>query len=349
MIKRLLALAAALAMVAGAFVVRERRDSDPAGADGGARPVIVCARELGPVCDALAPRAGGFEFRVEDVGTTIDALGAASFDPRSITAWLVPRPLPQLVDERRARAGLPLVFDDDIGQVLARSPVTVAIWGDRADVLTARCGATVDWVCIGEVAGRPWTDAGGQATWGTVKPGHPPADRSVEGLFAITQASAAKLGRRDLASNDLTDGEFRLWFTRLQRAVPTFSPPAGTPVAQMLFTGPAAFDAAGTLEASAGPAIASSRERQRLRLVTPTPVMTADVVLATTRGPSVGRARGLFGGDTAAEAFASAGWRVAGRPLAPGLDPALTLPDGDGLPPAGTLDALRSLWVDVTR
>ena len=348
MAKRLLALAAALAMVVGAFVVRDRR-SDGTGTAGGTPAIVICARELSAVCETLRTRSTGVEFRVEDVGTTIEALSAASFEPRSLSGWLVPRPLPQLVDERRARAGLPLLFDGDGGAVLARSPVAIAVWGDRADVLAGRCGGVVSWTCIGDVAGRPWADAGGQAAWGTVKPGHPPADRSVEGLFTIAQASASELGRADLASNDLDDSEFRLWFTRLQRAVPTFTPPAGTPVAQMLFTGPAAFDAAGTLEASAGPTIASSRERQRLRLVVPAPIMTADVVLVTARGPSLGRARDLLTSDAADEAFATAGWRVPGRPLATGVDPALTLPDGDGLPPAGTLDALRSLWVDVTR
>lgn len=350
MAKRLLALAVAIGLVVAAFAVRDRRDGSASEDGGGSATgrVLVCAKELQPVCEALKPSLGGVEVRVEEVGTTIDALSAASFDTRTFAGWLVPGPLPQLVDDRRERAGLPRLFPADPGVVLARSPLAIAVWGDRAQALEARCGA-VTWVCIGDAAGRPWSDAGGQASWGNVKPGHAPADRSAEGLFVFAQAAASKADRPDLASNDLQDGELRLWLTRLERSVPTFTPPAGSPFAQMLFTGPAAFDAVGTLEAEAGPAIASSRYRSTLRLVVPQPTMTADVHFAVPTGQRSDPVRATLGGTAGAKAFAAAGWRVSGQPLADGLDPGLTLPDQSGLPSAGTLDALRSLWIDITR
>ena len=43
------------------------------------------------------------------------------------------------------------------------------------------------------------------------------------------------------------------------------------------------------------------------------------------------------------------GWRVPGQPLPAAADPNIALPDTDGLPPAGVVEALRTKWLEVTR
>ncbi|MGH8928829.1 MAG: hypothetical protein ACRDWH_10795, partial [Acidimicrobiia bacterium] len=55
----------------------------------------------------------------------------------------------------------------DLGaQDFARSPIAIAMWGERAPTLESAC-ISVDVVCLVEEAGRTWQDLGGPATWGT--------------------------------------------------------------------------------------------------------------------------------------------------------------------------------------
>jgi hypothetical protein len=112
----------------------------------------------------------------------------------------------------------------------------------------------------------------------------------------------------------------------------------------MLVTGPAALDAAGTTEADAGPLLARSARRDALTLLYPSPMATADVVLATTG--EKGRASSLrdaVQGGHGRTALTDAGWRVGdgSRPDAPAL------PSSSGLPSPGLLDALRGRWHEV--
>jgi hypothetical protein len=351
MARRLGAAVAAVVLVVGAFFVRDRTGtSDRDGSDTTQAATVVCVKETAAACEDLRRRVPQLDVRIEDVEVTVDAATQAAFNPADLDAWLVPQSFPELVDGRRTQAGLPPLFAGYDTTVVARSPMVFAIWGDRAQALEPTCGPTVTWLCVGDVAGRPWSELGGQTAWGSVKPGHPRADTTVEGLFAVAQASAAKLGRTDVASNDLTDPDFRTWITRLERSVPTFTPPAGTPFAQMLFTGPSAFDVSAALEATAAPATAGSRYRSSLRIVVAEPGVTADLVVAVPTGGSPSRrAADELRRDPTRAALAQSGWRVSGQPLADGLDATLTLPPTTGLPTAGALDALRSMWIEITR
>src|SRR4029079_13441932 len=235
----------------------------------------VCPAGLAAACAALHSRHPDVTVRVEDVQTTLERLSSATFDPSTgqgsstgaIDGWLVPQPWPQMVAEQRQRAGLGSAALGDPSATLARSPLVIAIWNDRRDVLATRCdGGTIDWKCIGTVAGTPWGSTGATATWGSVKPGQPAPDTTAAGLLSLGEATASWFSSADFASNDFSDGAFRTWFTRLEQHVPSHPVSPRTPLDDMLFTGPASFDLTGSTEAAAGPAIAASRDSGRLHM-----------------------------------------------------------------------------------
>ena len=316
--RRVLALLAAAAMVAGSIAIRSRIDRDDEER-AGSLP-IVCAAELGAVCDRLRQTTAT---TVEPATTTADRLGGAE-DP-GIDGWLVPAPWPQIVDvRRRQRALLPLFTD--VSAPLARSPLVLVVRRTVNDALAPGCGGTVGWKCLGDAAAA-----------GRAKPGHPDPDTDAVGALLIGQAAAAYFDRVDLSTFDLDDPEFARWFRALERATPrTFS--GGSPLGDMLGTNFAVYDAVGTIEAEAAPVLAESAVRDRVVLLYPAPMATADVVLAGTD-----RTRRLR--DPLRRALADAGWRVEGvtRTTTPAL------PAANGLPSPGFLDTLRSRAQEVRR
>lgn len=50
-------------------------------------------------------------------------------------------------------------------QAFARSPIALAVWGERASTLESVCG-TVNVECLVTTAGTPWEQLGGPSTWG---------------------------------------------------------------------------------------------------------------------------------------------------------------------------------------
>ena len=52
-------------------------------------------------------------------------------------------------------------------QPFARSPIAIAIWGERAPTLETTCGV-IDAQCLVDNAGRTWEELGGPAAWGTI-------------------------------------------------------------------------------------------------------------------------------------------------------------------------------------
>ena len=105
-----------------------------------------------------------------------------------------------------------------------------------------------------------------------------------------------------------------------------------------------------TTGGAAGRPYASSRDSGRLTILYPSPLTTADVVLAPVAGsPAGGRLMKLMQSDDAAAALAAAGWRVEGQPHAPGVPDQPELAAESNVPKAGVLQALRSLWIGVVR
>ena len=317
--RRLLAVVAAVAMVAGSIAIRSRLDRRE---EDRANPLrVVCASELGTVCDVL--RRTSAQVTVEPAPRTADRLGRA--EDAEIDGWLAPAPWPQIVDGRRRPAGLLPLFGE-VSPPLARSPLVLVV------NKTVRCSGDLGWKCLGDLA------VAGQA-----KPGLPhPGDDGL-GVLVLGDATAAYFGRSaDLTRSDLDDTGFARWFSAVVNATPrSFS--GGSRLEEMLATGTAVYDAVGTIEAEAAPVLERSAAavRNRVDLLYPEPMATVDVVLAG----SGGRLREVAGGEAVRKALADAGWRLdarttnTGPPLAP----------ANNLPPPGFLDALRSRAAEVRR
>lgn len=304
--RRVLALLAAAAMVAGSVAIRSRIEEDGEGATA---LRVVCAAELGPVCDRVR---GAADLTVEAAPVTADRLATA--DDPAIDGWLVPAPWPEIVDIRRRQRSLLPLFTD-AGPPLARSRLVLVV---RRDLL-ARCGAAAEWKCLGE-----------QAATGQARPSHANVRTNGLGVLLIGQATAAFFGRDDLSTIDLDDPGFARWFRALELAAPP-SLSGGSPLDEMLGTNFASYNAVGTVEAEAEAVLAASAIRDRAELLYPAPMATADVVLAGV-GDGARRLR-----DPARRALGEAGWRTDGAGL----------PATNGLPSPGFLDALRSRALEL--
>ncbi|MGQ0826132.1 MAG: hypothetical protein ACT4OX_14065 [Actinomycetota bacterium] len=350
---RLLALVVALAMVGGALAIRELIIKDEGSSADGAddsdrdsddRLRIACIVELAEVCGTLDANV-----TVEAAGTTAARLTAlADGADAEIDAWVTFAPWPEIVRDARARAGVDELLGADTS-ALARTRLAVAARRDRADVLLAACDGMLTWRCIGDVAGTPWSDIGGEGTWGAVRPAHPEPQLSATGLLVLGHAVGGYLATPEIPADDVsrldweTSDEFPGWFQRLERSVPddAFDPDTD-PFARWLQTRPvgARYDIVTATEAAALRALARAAAdvRDAAVLLYPAPVATADVVLAPVGG--AGDAGAL--NDPLRDALLDAGYRAddAGDP---------PLPATDGLPAPGALDALRGLWEEVVR
>ena len=309
-------------MVVGALYVRGRIDERQV--EDGQVYRLVCSFDLGQVCDDLrADYPGRVEVTVEAAGTTADRLRTLEGDP-GLDGWLVADPWPAIVDEAR-RSSLGPLFAAG-ARPLARSPLVIVAWRDRADALAPICPeGRVGWKCLGEAAGRLWPD---HPEWGEVKAGHADAANDGIGLLVLGQATVEWFGRTDLGTFDLDDEGFVRWFSGLERPM---QPSAGSPLGRMLTLGRAAYDAVGTSEADAR-IVDRAASSQSLAKIYPAAMATADVVLAVTPGERGARLRDIVSG-TARDVLIETGWKAPG---------AVGLPDGNGLPSAGLLDSLRS-------
>ncbi len=332
--RRLLAVVGAVAMVAGAVVVRAGIDDRNQRAAEVYR--LVCSSDLGPVCDELRDAdPGRVEVTVESASATADRLRRLDGDP-ALDGWLVTGPWPALVDEARRFGSLPPVFDaGGPGDPLARSPLVVVAWRERADALAPTCpDDLVGWRCLGEAAGRPWTERDGSPEWGDVKVGHADPSADGTGLLVLGQATVGWFGRTDLSTLDLADDTFTGWLTQLERPMP---PSPTSPLDRMLQIGRAAYDFVGTTEAESTK-VDTAASRAALVKLYPSPMATADVVLAVPPGARGDRLRDVVT-ERAEDALAESGWQ---EPAASGLPP------GDGLPDPDLLDALRAKAREVT-
>lgn len=318
--RRVFALLAAASMVGGSIAVRSRIDRQEEDRTDPVR--VVCATELGAACDAL--RRTTAVVTVEPTVTTADRLGRSTAEDPGLDGWLVPAPWPQIVDGRRRQAALPALFTD-VSPPIARSPLVLVVQKSLADRLAPRCGGPVGWRCLGEAA------AAGQA-----KPGHA---LDALGTLVVGQAAAAYIGRVDLSTIELDEPGFASWFQGLERAAPPL-PSGGSLLDEMLGTNFAAYNAVGTIDAEATPVLnaAAAAVRERVVLLYPSPMATADVVLAGAGGDIARRLRDVAAGDRARRALAAAGWRV------DGLDE-----PANALPAPGFLDALRARVQEVRR
>lgn len=303
MAKRVLAAVGAIALVLVALVVRGIIDGDEdggaeAGPPGDERVVLACDAELSEVCGAL----DGVEVVVQPSATTSAAVvdgGAGDIDGWVTTdVWL------EVTDGRTESA---------VGQAerLANTGVALAVVPDRAGALRQLCADVSTWRCVGENAGRAWSELGGETTWGPLRVGMPSAN-SATGLSILTAAAVGWFEGTDFATNDF-GADFSSWLARLTSASGSGD---RDPLATMLQRA-GAYSAAGTLAARI------EGVSRPVETIAPAPPAAATVVL-------VDRPGGTGLGDVAADlraALVDRGWRPAEGPptsvLPPGVAGAL--------------------------
>ncbi len=334
------ALVAVVVMIGAAVLVRDALKGGDGGQGG--RPTLLCAQELGTVCDAIAQREN-VTVKVEPAATTADRLAAAN-DPADAHAdgWLTIAPQTGIVNDAQVRNGRAPVFAAD--ETLARSPLVFAASKERLPTLAEHCApaTAINWACLGDVAGHPWSELGGDEAWGRVTLGHADPRANTVGLLAIGQEATSKQQRADFGLADVDDDDFKSWFLELEEN--EYRDRGGGPLSEMLRFG-AGVDVAQVSEAEACSALRGAAQAKNISVVVPTPMTTADVVFAPVRNRAGSdAARAVATGDAARSALADAAWRVGGdagkRAVCAAVGP-VRLTTSSNLPAAGALVALR--------
>lgn len=337
--RRLGALATAVVLVAAAFAIRSARADDeptptaspPDGTDATAttastsadRPVV-CIVELRAVCDAVAARDPSRSVRTEPAVTTLAALADATSSD-ALPLWVTVRPFPAMADARRAAVGVEALTLTETA--VASTPLVVAVLDQpRLDALDAGCGEADVWACVGEYAGRPWSELGGEPAWGTVRPAVGDVARSATALVSFAAATAGYFATTSFnRSTWEADTGFLGWLRPLARTVGASDLSGGTPLATMA-TRASAVDVAATTDAELA---ALGARASRFAAEYPRSAMSLDAVIAAPE--TLGGGNDLTA--TAAATLTAAGW---GRPV-----------DAGG-PSASTTLALLELWEATT-
>ena len=208
LVKRLAALVAAVAMVAGAWAVRSAIVDDGGDAGDGAQsgqPLrLTCATELAAVCGQLVAEADRLEVTVEDPGRTADRIAQQpdGTDP-GFDAWLADGPWAAMVVDDHAFSGVEGEVIGEPTEVLGRSPAVIVVQAAQEDGLTRACDGTVTWRCIGDQAG-------------TYRVGLTAPDRG-DGLVPLSAATASYFGTTSYSSVDFEEPGFSVWFDTLTR------------------------------------------------------------------------------------------------------------------------------------
>lgn len=308
MAKRVLAVIGAVALVLVAIVVRGLIDDDRGGSGGsdGAPPeddvlVLACDKELVEVCEAV-DGARVVEQSSAETSAVIVEGGADDID-----AWVTTDVWLEVTAGRTERSL-------GTAERLARSPVVVGVVRDRSEAVEALCDGASLWRCLGDNAGRPWSELGGRATWGPLLVGMPAADSAV-GLSVLSAAAIGYFESSDFVRNDFdTNVGFGSWLSRLTDASEDADPdPLETMVTR-----------AGSYSAAAGlrsrlEDLSTSRPLEALE---PSPPVDSTLVILDLPGGSEGPSP-----DAMREALTAAGWSAVdgspGRVLADGVAGAL--------------------------
>lgn len=291
-------------MVVVAVLVRGAIDDEGGEGSDGAL-TIICADELREACEALGSQV---TVRVESPLTTLTALEAGDLD-EDIDGWFTTNAWLEVLASRVPDAA-------DTMQVAASTTPALAVEAERGDAIERLCTASTTWRCLGDRAGQPWGDLGGDPRWGVLRTGVPSADTAT-GLGVLASAAAGYFDATTFAANDF-DVAFDSWLGALARST-SDADPLGT-----LVTRPGMYSAAAGTQARAT-AIA--------RPLTLRPLEPELTILAVLIG---------FGRDPlpdpapAGRALGEAGW----TPTDDGGDPVALLKPG-------VLAALHTRWTEV--
>jgi hypothetical protein len=298
----------ALILIAGIIVNAVRGDGEtPPGSSTTAAsgPVtLACVPGLEEVCAALGEALG---------------VGAADYEPGSAVAdgVVVIAPVGDLPE-------------GTTGQVVGRSPVAIAVWRERAVILSPACGGTITKACLEGAYGRQWGDLGGDAAWAGFKVGMADPTRS---------ASAMEAWRLVVDSGGVPDG--------LDVSLRVRAADDAALMLEVAQFGPSRADAVVTTEVAIAGQLENVWDVGRLEVYYPNPGPWVDYAAAA-RGDSAERlVERLLSPEIQA--------RLPALGLRPGTDAAVVgLPEGLGAPgqPFAPLDAaerdtLLAAWQDL--
>jgi hypothetical protein len=206
-LKRLAAVALALVMITGAWLVRDRViDDGAADADEPANAgVLVCTSELADLCRLVV----GDRFVVvsDTASDTLDRLAVDGAEPE---LWLTFDGFPQMMNSRRGTVGLPPI--EYTAKELASSRLAAIVRRSTTGQVVEACGDPVDLGCVGELT---------QLT---------PAVSSVDSGLGLLAISAAFATRTDdeIAFDDI---ELQSWARGFRRSSDRVQLSGGTAVA----------------------------------------------------------------------------------------------------------------------
>ncbi|MDF1595698.1 MAG: substrate-binding domain-containing protein [Acidimicrobiia bacterium] len=158
----------ALVLLAGYLIDRPPGEGGSSSAVQAAAgdAVLACTEALRPACDALAV----------ELGTTAGTYRSGT-DPGRGTVVIAP--------------AADLFSGLEVGDLVARSPIAIAVWQDRAGVLGAHCGGAINLACLSAAFGEEWEDLGGLPSWGGFKLGLADPTLSEAGLTAWRAVAGA--------------------------------------------------------------------------------------------------------------------------------------------------------------
>jgi hypothetical protein len=295
--KRFLAIVVSVVMVCVAIVIRSSIDSGGSGTNSSSGPVtIACVTELADECKKLS----NVTVRVEDASVTAKAIAAGT---ARVDGWVTFDSWPEIADQLAQRTAT------GDSKRIAASQLMIAVVQERADALAPTCGGTINWKCLGDAIGRPWTDVGGKPEWGIVKAGIPPFASGL-GLLIFGNSAAGYFGRTDFATNDFDDA-FAVWRANVTATPGSFN--------DFILKFPAAFSAVGTTEEE----IAGKGARPVAQIV---PVPSASAIVTLT---AVDSSRAAGKANDLTKLLRDSGWGP--------------VPTSSGLPNPGVLLALSGL------
>lgn len=327
MVKTVLAVLVAVALVVGAVVVRSdvlggRSLLDGGGGGGdvvlpdGSEPAEVAEGEVRVACDAALGEG------CPEGATRLDlAALLAAFQAPAVAYDVVVAPSVIIEYIEQSQTSRTRFVEER--EVLARTPVVLAALGRAASGLDG-CGPPVTWACAADLLAA-----------GDMRPGFEDPDDSSEGLVALAALTGGALETTAYSLATLSGEGFLNLVDDLDAADPVGADP---PLLRLIVRGGAVNDAALVLEADAQQTLAAS-QRTPPSLHWPTPLASLAVVAVAVEGrdADVGPVA-----EAGAEALMAAGWRGPdGAPVEDG--PPLDVED-DGLPSGGVLFALQQRW-----
>lgn len=363
--KRFWALLAAVIMVLSAVLVRGLiHDGSGAGdptKGSDANLALICGPELLAACNAIAKVTDGVSVTEQPEQQTASKLASGQQELGENRVWLAAGDWPEITSAGLGSgAGEAQMAELASSEVLARSPAVIMGRTERIDAALSGC-ETLDWSCLGDAAGSPWTDLGGEAGWGDVKVGLPDVD-AASGMVSVNQAVASRVGPGGFATNDLDEPTVAGWFERLARESAS-SGSSLEPLAELIRV-QGSLSMAGALESDAVRELGNAASAGSFTVIAPEPVATADVRLWAPSKQTADSVIDRLGAESLTAALSDTGWRIPGEPGAasqppggasigadmPSLDTALpdtAPPDRSGLPSPGTIFTVNNRWKDL--